>query len=76
MSGPTAPFEYPPSLQKYMVTDKEFLQQNPQLDILCSGAVVFNNEGKMLLVQRAKEEHAFPNFWVRRPETITTQHAY
>jgi isopentenyldiphosphate isomerase len=75
MSGAKAPFEYPPSLQEYMVPDREFLQQHPQIHILCSGAVVFNEEGKMLLVQRAKEEHAFPNLWVRRPATHT-QRAY
>ena len=56
--------DYPPSLAEYAVTEQEFLRRHPEFDILCTGVVVFNKEGKLLLVQRAAEEKAFPNFWV------------
>lgn len=64
MSAQAAPFEYPDSLQKYMVTESEFLAQNPEYQILCTGAVIYNDSDKMLLVRRAATEKAFPNFWV------------
>jgi hypothetical protein len=66
-------FSYPPSLQEYSVTEHEYLRQHPDIVCVCTGAVVFNQEGKMLLVQRAKEESAFPNLWVSlaRGETRT-----
>jgi isopentenyldiphosphate isomerase len=57
-------FTYPPALQEYAMTEREYLEQHPELSCVCTGAVVFNKEGKMLLVQRAKEESAFPNLWV------------
>jgi hypothetical protein len=57
-------FGYPPALQEYTVSEKDFLVKNPQWNIICTGAVVFDSKGKMLLVQRAKEERAFPNCWV------------
>jgi isopentenyldiphosphate isomerase len=47
-----------------MVTESEFLAQNAQYNILCTGAVIFDGKGKMLLVRRAATEKAFPNFWV------------
>lgn len=64
MSSLQAPFEYPPSLKEYMITEETYLKQNPEYLKVATGAVVFNNEGKILLVQRAKEEKAFPNLWV------------
>jgi isopentenyldiphosphate isomerase len=63
MSNSTMSFTYPPTLQEYAMTEREYLEQHPELSYVCTGAVVFN-EGKMLLVQRAKEESAFPNLWV------------
>ncbi|KAF2662665.1 hypothetical protein K491DRAFT_686542 [Lophiostoma macrostomum CBS 122681] len=63
MSPARASFEYPPALQQYMITEAEFFEQNPQYGKLCTGVVVFDDAGRMLLVQRAKEEKAFPNLW-------------
>ncbi|KAH7121207.1 NUDIX hydrolase domain-like protein [Dendryphion nanum] len=63
MSSPKTSFTYAAPLEKYKITEEEYLKQNTQYNILCTGAVIFNAEGKMLLVQRAKEEHAFPNCW-------------
>lgn len=63
---PPAPFEYRDSVQQYMVTAKEFLAQNPEYQILCTGAVIYDDSNKMLLVRRAATEKAFPNFWVSR----------
>ncbi|KAF1995406.1 hypothetical protein P154DRAFT_526329 [Amniculicola lignicola CBS 123094] len=60
---PNLPFEYDPSLEEYMVNEKDFLASNPQHNTLVIGAVVFNGEGKQLLVQRAADEQAFPNAW-------------
>ncbi|KAF2734595.1 hypothetical protein EJ04DRAFT_543552 [Polyplosphaeria fusca] len=57
------PFEYPSALDKYMVNEEEFLKQNTQHQVLVIGACIFNSEGKLLLIQRAADEHAFPNFW-------------
>jgi isopentenyldiphosphate isomerase len=64
MSNPTPTFEYPPDLQEYAVPAEEFLRQHPEHHILCTGVAVFNKEGKLLLVQRAADEQAFPNCWV------------
>lgn len=44
--------------------EKDYLDRHDDVHIICTGAVVFNKEGKLLLVQRAKEEKAFPNVWV------------
>jgi hypothetical protein len=60
----TLPFEYHPSIKEYLCSAKEHLQQNREYDVVCVGAVVFNQEGKLLLVQRARTEKAFPEFWV------------
>lgn len=66
MTNSTFLFQIPPDLQEYAVPDHEFLRQHPEYDTLCTGVVVFDKEGKMLLVQRAKSEKAFPNAWVRQ----------
>ncbi|KAF2877470.1 NUDIX hydrolase domain-like protein [Massariosphaeria phaeospora] len=58
-----APFDYPPSLQMYMVSGKQFVQQNPRYHVVCTGIVVFNDVGKLLLVRRAANEKAYPNMW-------------
>lgn len=63
-----APFQYPPSLQKYMITEAEFFAQNPAYNKLVSGAVIFDDKGRLLLVQRAKTD-TFPNCHVRFPLT-------
>jgi isopentenyldiphosphate isomerase len=59
---------YPSSVQEYAVSEQEYLRQHPEYDVLVTGAVVFNREGKLLLVQRAADEKAFPNFWVSRKD--------
>lgn len=63
MTTPLKSLEYSQSLEKYAIREEEYYKQNPQYQVVCTGAVIFNDEGKMLLVQRAKEEKAFPNFW-------------
>jgi isopentenyldiphosphate isomerase len=57
---------YPDSLQEYAVSEEAYLRQHPEYDCLVTGSIVFNREGKLLLVQRATEERAFPDFWVSR----------
>jgi isopentenyldiphosphate isomerase len=64
MSALIPPFDYEPSLQEYAVSSNDFLNKHSDIHILCTGAVVFNNASKLLLVQRAKEELAFANAWV------------
>jgi isopentenyldiphosphate isomerase len=66
MTASVGSLDYPSSLQEYAVSEQEYLRQHPEFDLLVSGAVVFNKEGKLLLVQRAADEKAFPNFWVSR----------
>jgi hypothetical protein len=63
----TPPFEYAPSLQDYMVPEEEFIKLHPEYNILCTGICIFDQEGRLLLVQRAADEHAFPNCWVPIP---------
>lgn len=58
------PLHYPDSLQEYAVSEKDYLQQHPEYNCLVTGAIVFNKEGKLLIVQRAAEERAFPDLWV------------
>lgn len=64
MSGSSMSFDYSSSLQEYAISEGEYLRQHDDVHIICTGAVVFNEKGKLLLVQRAKEEKAFPNVWV------------
>lgn len=67
-------FDLPSSLQEYAIREKDYLDRHDDVHIICTGAVVFNKEGKLLLVQRAKEEPAFPNFWVLRSSPTTFRH--
>lgn len=62
-----APFEYDPSLEKFKVSEREYLQEHPEFTAVCTGIVVFDQHGKMLLVKRAASEQAFPGFWVSSP---------
>lgn len=64
MTEATTEFEFPSSLQEYAVNAAEYLRQHPEYDVMCTGVVVFNQDGKLLLVQRAADEKAFPNMWV------------
>jgi isopentenyldiphosphate isomerase len=65
MESAAPAFDYPASLQEYAVNEAEYLRQHPEYHVLCTGAVVFDKNGKLLLVQRAADEKAFPNLWVR-----------
>jgi len=64
MTTSMPPFDFSSSLQEYAIPEKDYLDRHDDVHIICTGAVVFNKEGKLLLVQRAKEEKAFPNVWV------------
>jgi isopentenyldiphosphate isomerase len=64
MASTTTKFSYEPTLQEYAVNDREYLRRHPEYDVLCTGVVVFDKDGKLLLVQRAADEKAFPNMWV------------
>lgn len=66
MTASMPPFDFLPSLQEYAIPEKDYLDQHHDVHIICTGAVVFNGEGKLLLVQRAKDEKAFPDAWVSR----------
>jgi isopentenyldiphosphate isomerase len=59
-------FEHPSSLNGYAIDAAEYLRQHPEYDVLCTGVVVFDKHGKLLIVQRAADELAFPNMWVRQ----------
>ena len=63
-------FDYDSSLQEYAASRNDFLSQHSEVHVICTGAVVFNKASKLLLVQRAKEEPAFANAWVR-PCTVS-----
>jgi isopentenyldiphosphate isomerase len=64
MTAPVSSLDYPSSLQEYAVSEEDYIRQHAEYDLLVTGAVVFNKEGKLLLVQRAADEKAFPNLWV------------
>ncbi|KAL6711026.1 hypothetical protein ACN47E_006901 [Coniothyrium glycines] len=63
MTATEKAIEYPSALQEYAVSAAEYLRLHPEYHVLCTGIVVFNKDGKLLLVQRAADEKAFPNFW-------------
>ena len=58
------PLEYSADLQEFALSEAEYLRQHPEYSVLATGAVVFNKDGKLLLVQRAADERAFPDCWV------------
>ena len=60
----STPLEYSADLQEFAISEAEYLRQHPEYNVLVTGAVVFNRDGKLLLVQRAADEIAFPDFWV------------
>lgn len=64
MSAAYLPLDYPASLQEYAIPESVYLSQHHDVHILCTGAVVFDSEKKLLLVQRAKDEKAYPDAWV------------
>jgi isopentenyldiphosphate isomerase len=64
MEEPIPKFDFSSSLQEYAVTAAYYLRQHPEYNVLCTGIVVFDKDGKLLLVQRAADEKAFPDMWV------------
>jgi hypothetical protein len=64
MSASIPHFDWAASLRQYAISEGEYLSQHQDVHIICTGAVVFNHEGRLLLVQRAKDEKAFPDAWV------------
>jgi len=58
-------FEYDPAVKEYLVSPADYLEQHSEYTHICTGLVVFNTQGKLLLVKRSATEKAFPNFWVR-----------
>ena len=65
-----APFDFDTSLEQYKVSEREYLRKNPEFSAVCTGIVVFNERGELLLVKRAKTERAFPDFWVCLPDSM------
>jgi isopentenyldiphosphate isomerase len=65
-------FSYEPALQEYAVSEQVYLQQHSEYNVLCTGVVVFDKDGKLLIVQRAADEKAFPNMWVSIGEIPNT----
>ncbi|KAI8960378.1 NUDIX hydrolase domain-like protein [Daldinia sp. FL1419] len=57
-----APFTSPDSLVAFKLPLKAYLQKNPQFNSVAVAAFVFNDEGKLLVVQRAAHD-SFPLLW-------------
>ena len=54
-----------PSLSTYAIHTSSYLSQHPQLDCLAACGFIFTSTSprKLLLIQRAVKEPAFPNLW-------------
>ena len=61
---PPPPFNFTtdPSVAKFAVPMKQYLDANPQFDGLCVGALVFNATNRILLIQRAAHD-SMPSKW-------------
>jgi 8-oxo-dGTP pyrophosphatase MutT (NUDIX family) len=60
------PMTFPASLAPYHVSREDYFKQNPQYQALAVGTLVFHNNGqedRILLVQRASTERAWPLMW-------------
>jgi hypothetical protein len=64
MTNPLTLPDHPACLNEYAINAAEYLRQHPEYSVLCTGVVVFDKHGKLLIVQRAADESAFPNMWV------------
>jgi len=47
----------------YNITDQHYMTDKPVIQRVVVGAVVFNKEGKLLIVQRNKDEDIYPEMW-------------
>ncbi|KAI1465087.1 NUDIX hydrolase domain-like protein [Daldinia caldariorum] len=56
------PFTSPASLASFKIPLKAYLQEHPQFNSVAVAAFVFNEEGKLLIVQRAAHD-SFPLLW-------------
>lgn len=55
-------FTHSPSLSPFAITVEEYLAQHPEYDSLAGGAMAFDSEGRLLIVQRAAHD-SMPNLW-------------
>lgn len=62
IEGGSSSFIVPSDLSQYDITLEDFLTRNPKYTNLAVGAYLFH-ENRLLIVQRSKHEHAFPNLW-------------
>ncbi|KAF2748631.1 hypothetical protein M011DRAFT_400032 [Sporormia fimetaria CBS 119925] len=62
MASKEPQFTYAASLQEYMIPESTYCQQHG-IHMLVCGAVVFDEQGRLLLVRRAEDEKAFPSLW-------------
>ncbi|KAI1643868.1 NUDIX hydrolase domain-like protein [Daldinia loculata] len=56
------PFTSPDSLATFKFPLKAYLQEHPEFNSIAVAAVVFNDDGKLLIVQRAAHD-SFPMLW-------------
>jgi len=61
-SPPTFSFTTHPSVAKFAVPMKQYLEANPQFDGLVVGALVYDAAGRLLLLQRAAHD-SMPSRW-------------
>jgi 8-oxo-dGTP pyrophosphatase MutT (NUDIX family) len=55
-------FTYSPSLSPFAIPVKEYLKQHPEYDGIAAGALVFDNQDRLLILQRAAQD-SMPNLW-------------
>ncbi|PMD19202.1 hypothetical protein NA56DRAFT_750674 [Hyaloscypha hepaticicola] len=55
-------FTHSPSLAPFAISVEEYLTQHPEYDGLAGGAMVFDSEDRLLIVQRAAHD-SMPNLW-------------
>jgi len=61
---PSSPlsYTYQPSLKPFDIPVKAYLDQHPEYDAIAGGALIFDPQGRLLIMQRAAHD-SMPNRW-------------
>jgi 8-oxo-dGTP pyrophosphatase MutT (NUDIX family) len=62
LASPSPSFTYPSSLSAFAISVKEYLSLHPEFEGIAAGAVVFDKQNRLLILQRAPYD-SMPNLW-------------